>query len=316
MHSNFKFAVLGDSRGETTQINKDVLGKLFCDIKTLHNPNFILFAGDMILGRTTSRVDPTVNPDTKFILSNLIEWENFAKKALNVPSLKNYLFPVIGNHDYSNNKPFKESIEAFNSAFSYLPSYYNREFLPGYGKTVYFFDYGPCRFIMLNTVFLNDREIDKQILYGIDKKQQDWLEAVLKNSNKPNNFVLLHCPIFGTKESYYSLPADQRLALFKIFNKYNVTALYAGHEHSYYRRFITNVFFSDDKTLNAQVTQVTSGCAGAPFETPGPQTLNIIKGPLCIYEYGIIEVCNGVVISKFYDINGNCFDSFSNISRF
>lgn len=316
MDSSFKFAVLGDSRGKTTQINKDVLGKLLYNIKTFHNPEFILFAGDMILGRTTSRIDPTVNPDTKFILSNLIDWKSFAKEALNVPSLRNYLFPVIGNHDYSNSKSFSESMEAFNLAFSYLPSHCNHEFLPGYGKTVYYFDYGTCRFILLNTVFLNDQQIDKQILYGIDKKQQDLLESVLKNSYKQNNFVLLHCPIFGTKEAYYSLPEDQRLSLFKIFNKYNVTAIYAGHEHSYYRRFITNVFFSDDETLNTQVTQVTSGGGGAPLKTPGPLTLNIIKGPLCIYEYGIIEVCNKAVISKFYDINGNCFDSFSNISRF
>ncbi len=80
MSPNFKFAVLGDSRGtkaQSIQINKPVLGKLLHDIKKYHNPDFILFGGDMILGRATLNVDA----NTSFIFSNLLEWEMFVKKS-------------------------------------------------------------------------------------------------------------------------------------------------------------------------------------------------------------------------------------------
>ncbi|WP_455810136.1 metallophosphoesterase family protein [Clostridium butyricum] len=313
MSPNFKFAVLGDSRGtkaQSIQINKPVLGKLLHDIKKYHNPDFILFGGDMILGRATLNVDA----NTSFIFSNLLEWEMFVKKALGVNSLKDYVFPAIGNHDYSNSDNFKESIKAFNKAFYYLPSNScNEDMLDGYGKTVYYFDYYNSRFIVLNTVFKSsssgDPE-DKQQLIGITPEQLNWLENTLSSSNSTNNFILLHCPIIGTYKDYYSLPFDQQEALFRIFNNYRIAGVYAGHEHSYNRRFITNVFFKADYALNKSIIQITSGGGGAPFEIPGDNRLNIVTGPACIYEYGIIEVFDTLVKSAFYDTNGTCVDSF------
>lgn len=315
LNSDFKFAVLGDSRGKTDQINKDVLGNLLYHIRCLHNPKFILFGGDMILGRFT----PNVDANSQFIFLNLMEWQSFVKKALGVTSLKNYVFPVIGNHDYSNENNFKNTIEAFNKAFPYLPSGANgKEMLEDYGKTVYYFDYDNCRFIMLNAVFeniYNGSTLTGQKLVGINNKQMAWLEEVLKNSRKPLNFVMLHCPIIGTYNDYYSLPLDQQEALFKLFNKYHVTSVYVGHEHSYYRRLITNVFFPSDYELSKEIIQITSGCGGAPFRTPGDNKLNIVNSPLCVYEYGIVEVCGTKVINKFYDINGILIDIFAYDTR-
>ena len=112
--------------------------------------------------------------------------------------------------------------------------------LKGYGKTVYYFDHLNSRFIVLNTRMKNiDNE---QVLYGILKPQQDWLEEVLKNSNKTHNFVMFHWPAFGTDE-INSLNEKQRKAVWKILDKYKVTAVYCGHEHLYNRRIITNAFF-------------------------------------------------------------------------
>lgn len=238
----------------------------------------------------------------------------FVKKALGVNNLKDYVFPAIGNHDYSNSDNFKESIKAFNKAFYYLPSNScNEDMLDGYGKTVYYFDYYNSRFIVLNTVFKSsssgDPE-DKQQLIGITPEQLNWLENTLSSSNSTNNFILLHCPIIGTYQDYYSLPFDQQEALFRIFKNYRIAGVYAGHEHSYNRRFITNVFFKADYALNKSIIQITSGGGGAPFEIPGDNRLNIVTGPACIYEYGIIEVFDTLVKSAFYDTNGTCVDSF------
>lgn len=318
MNPDFKFAVLGDSRGPkelSIQINKPVLGKLLYNIKKYHEPDFILFGGDMILGRSTHKVDA----NTEFIFSHLLEWEMFVKKSLGVDSLRGYVFPAIGNHDYSNSEKFEESIKAFNKAFNYLPSGpCNQDMLEGYGKTVYYFDYDNSRFIVLNTVFTapaGDDTDNRQHLVGVTPEQLMWLEKMLSTSRKANNFVMFHCPIIGTidegdAKDYYSLPHAQQEALFRIFNEYKVKGVYCGHEHNYNRRFITNVFFDDEFDLNKSVMQITSGGGGASFEKPGKNTLNIANGPVCVYEYGIVEVYGEVVESAFYDINGTCIDRF------
>lgn len=313
MIPHFKFAVLGDSRGpkdQSIQINKPVLGKLLHDIKKYHNPDFLLFTGDMILGRATLNVDA----NTAFIFSNLLKWQMFVKKSLSTNSLNGYVFTAIGNHDYSNCNDLEESMQGFNKAFYYLPSNpNNQDMLAGYGKTVYYFDYYNSRFIVLNTVFTSSSSgnpEDKQNLLGITPEQVIWLESILSTSKKENNFIFFHSPIIGTYNDYYSLPYDQQEALFRIFNKYRISEVYCGHEHNYNRRFITNIFFKDDYALNKSIIQTTSGGAGAPFEIPGDNKLNIVNGPACIYEYGIVEVFDTLVKSTFYDINGTCIDSF------
>lgn len=121
---------------------------------------------------------------------------------------------------------------------------------------------------------------------------------------------MFHSPIIGTYKDYYSLPYYQQQALFRIFNRYRIAGVYCGHEHNYNRRFITNIFFKEDYALDNSIIQVTSGGAGAPFEIPGDDRLNIVNGPTCIYEYGIVEVCDTVVKATFYDINGTCIDNF------
>ena len=74
------------------------------------------------------------------------------KNIFSVPSLKDFLYPAIGNHDVSNSHSVKESESAFNKAYHYLPSSANgMEMIRGYGKTVYYFDYLNSRFIVLNT---------------------------------------------------------------------------------------------------------------------------------------------------------------------
>lgn len=306
MGCNFKFAVLGDSRGDShsNEIDKAVLGKIFHDIKKYHDPAFFLFAGDMIYGRN----------DTASVQRNLIDWREFVARTLGVPTLKDYVYTAIGNHDFSNDI-FPQNATAFNNAFSYLPSGpCGEEFLLTYGKTVYYFDYGNSRFIFLNTIFQKAKNPvpgHSQDLIGITEDQQQWLESVLESGHKTNNFVMFHCPIFGTnKGEYYSLPASQQTALFKIFNKYNVAAVYVGHEHQYNRRFINNFFFPTLPDLKGQILQVTSGAAGAPFETLGKLRDNITVGPLAVYNYGIIEVCGGKITSTIYDLNGTCIDSF------
>jgi len=145
---NFRFAVLGDSRGRTSQINKEVFGRLLNNINKIHHPKFILFGGDMILGRSTKGV----NTDTQFIFDKLTEWKNFVKDIFPQVNLKRFLYPAIGNHDVSNAQIVQESERAFNEVFNYLPSGTNGiEMLKGYGKTVYYFDYANSRFIVLNT---------------------------------------------------------------------------------------------------------------------------------------------------------------------
>lgn len=304
--NNFRFVVLGDSRGTTNQINEVVFRKLLNNIKKYHYPNFILFGGDMILGRSTSPKD--VTPTTEFIFDNLTLWKNIVRAVFPEIPVHRFLYPSIGNHDVSKSQSIEESERAFNQVFDYLP-----EMLPGYGRTVYYFDYGNARFIVLNARMKN-KETDT-ILYGILESQQKWLENVLKKSKKTHNFVMFHWPAFATDE-INSLDKDQRKALWQIIDKYNVTAVYVGHEHQYNRRIVNNAFFFDEtsQVLNNEILQITLGGAGAPLEPAGNNRINIASGPLSVFNYMVVDIAENLVISKVYDINENCIDSFTHDS--
>jgi hypothetical protein len=95
--------------------------------------------------------------------------------------------------------------------------------------------------------------------------------------------------------------------------KYNVTAIYVGHEHLYNRKIITNAFFASEgiQVLNNEIPQITSGGAGAPLELAGGNIRNIALGPLSMFNYTIVDICGSVVISKVYDINESCIDCFT-----
>ena len=306
----FTFAVMGDSRGKgSEQINTNVLGTLLSNLRKYHNPEFILFAGDMINGRWTSNFDPT----TKNMIIELNKWKNFVMQHFPNKRANTFLYPSVGNHDVSNSQFPPESERAFNEVFNYLPSSPDSaEMLAGYGKTVYYFDYGNSRFITLNCRLVI-RGID-QLLLGVLPRLREWLDSVLSSGERTHNFVMLHYPPYPAQNNE-GLDQYQAADLWKIIDKYNATAVFAGHEHLYGRRIITDGLIPCNESSTAPtfyntIPEFILGGAGAPLSALYNDTKNFIKGPIALYHYMVVTIKGSTVIYKIYDINESLIDSF------
>ena len=91
-------------------------------------------------------------------------------------------------------------------------------------------------------VFLDS---DKPKEHLVNGEQRAWLEKDLAANKKENTFVFFHEPAYPVSDkTTESLDADpsERNALWQILEKYNVTAVFNGHEHIVSRRKIGNVY--------------------------------------------------------------------------
>lgn len=68
----------------------------------------------------------------------------------------------------------------------------------------------------------------------MDQKQLDWLERELRSSTDHWKIVYMHHPLYSSGEAHGS-SASLREVLEPLFIKYNVSVVFAGHEHFYER---------------------------------------------------------------------------------
>jgi hypothetical protein len=280
VEKQFRFVVMGDSRGDTTPVNEKRFSELMQNISQLSNePKFILFAGDMVSGRGD-------------IKENLSMWKKIANQYYPI----NKIYPAIGNHDGSE--------QTFSDIFRNLPM----EQLKGYKRTAYYLDYGNSRFIVLNS-----NRKDKHGSYVIDDQQLAWLERLLKNSRKTHSFVMFHVPAYPMGAHYGSSldrNPTQRDALWAILDKHKVTAVFVAHEHNYNRRIIDKNFNTEAAQYKNGIYQLTLGGAGAPLSDRSADNKNIVAGPYKKYHYMTVDIIGGLAVFNVYDINDNLIDSF------
>jgi len=291
----FRFIVFGDSRDFYEGVNKPVFEQILKTIKGFAlQPAFFLFSGDMANEHSSS-----YEANKKA----LEEWKEIVEKYYPI----NKFYNCIGNHERNE--------EAFNDVFNYLPD----KQLEGYGRTVYYIDYGNSRFIILNSnrenknyyQYVPDEGSIKNEGYVIEEKQRNWLEDKLKSSDKKYNFVMFHVPAFPVSHHFGdSLDQDpiERYLLWEIFDKYNVTAVFNGHEHIYSSRVINCAF---NTTFKNDILQIITGGAGANIYGYVTDTRNNLTGPLGIFHYVVVDVHDCMLSFKVFDTNNNLIDCFT-----
>ncbi len=152
-----------------------------------------------------------------------------------------------------------------------------RSFLKFFGQFYYSFDYEGDRFIFLNNAF---RE-------SFDHKQFAWLKGELFRGSPRNIFVFMHKPIFDPSEIYRDHIMSSRAVieeLEKLFAKYHVAYVFAGHIHGY------------AKSGRDGVIYIVSGGAGGKLHLP-PE----LGG---FYNYVRVDVENGKIrdrVERVYD---------------
>jgi predicted phosphodiesterase len=198
----FKFAVIGDTKkGDKGNNIYKYFAKTIADDK----PAFVVNTGDVI----TDQGDQE-------------EWNAFV--GLSKPITMPY-FIAPGNHEIKDEKT--EGIFRSNVTQP--------------GNRLYFsFVAGDSLFIILDTE--RPGAVSK-----IEDGQLDWLTKTLADSKEHFKFVFMHRPMYPSKEagmryidSLGRYPRE-RDSLQAIFEKYGVTAVFAGHEHLYLKETVGSV---------------------------------------------------------------------------
>lgn len=136
------------------------------------------------------------------------------------------MWPTVGNHEEAGGD---DSIDNFTNFF-------------GMKKAMYSFEYGNAKFIALPWP-----KISK------DKKKLKWLKRELRKARGKHIFVYRHRPHFTVGSKPYSDVEGKETEVTKLYDKYNVTAVFSGHDHIYYR------------TKRNNTNYIISAGAGAPI---------------------------------------------------
>lgn len=172
-----------------------------------HDPNFILHGGDIV---------------------NLGGSEEHWSKMLDSASPHLISCPMMvaaGNHDYWDGYLFGNE-HVTNRHFTMdLPP---QDTAHG---TYYYFDYGPCRFIVLNSG-------DTVITQGLCESQLRWLCETLSDCNNKWKIVVIHNPLYSPGKYGCRDPQNRpamvlRRQLNPIFSEYGVDLCLSGHDHIY-----------------------------------------------------------------------------------
>lgn len=286
---SLRFVVMADSRGSNGGINKETIERTFESIKKITpQPLFAVMPGDLIEGAGNYSEER----------SQLQDFKDTITKYYPI----NFFYPGFGNHEATAGESGEQAFESVFPEFKANP-------LEGYHRTVYYFDSGNARFYMLNSNHPGEDHI-------ISNKQLNWIEAS-KDPGKKENFYFFHEPAYPTGAhvgSSLDVIKLQRDKLWEIIDRSENPMVFCGHEHNYSRRHINSDY---DETVETQafkftksVFQVTTGTFGAPVYTGFVDKKNVDVPPVPEYHYAIVDVNEGKIKVKVYNLDGKEIDSF------
>ncbi len=178
------------------------------------------------------------------------------------------MWPTVGNHEESGGD---DSIENFSNFF-------------GMKKIMYSFTYGNAKFIALPWPKVND-----------DPKKLKWLKKELKRARGKHIFVYGHRPHYTVGSKSYQDVDGKETEVTKLYDKYNVIAVFAGHDHIYYR------------TRRQGTNYIISAGAGAPIYQLKREN-DAIEGDVYYGKRLENEITEGVSPFKFYAADGTTTD--------
>ena len=207
------------------------------------------------------------------------ETEAMNKAVTAINQLKPPFVVITG--DSVNNSKSKEQIAAYKSMIAQIDSSVKVYMIPGnhdigkvsrtsidnykknYGETHFSFRYGDCVFIGIDSNIIKEEDKERE------EVQFKWLEQELQKTKDARfKFVFTHCSVFlkrmdePVNYSNFSLPMREKYV--RLFQKYGVNAIFAGHLHN-------NAY---GKVGNMEM--ITIGPVGKVLGT-GYQGMNLVK---------------------------------------
>jgi predicted phosphodiesterase len=211
--NKFTFAVLGDTQYFTAGNPRGNFQKAVAGISK-ENPDLVVAVGDLVSNCKGKSDDARDYANWKNVLGPL------ASKT----------YAVQGNHDRVENE---DKCDRFwTDAFAFPIN--GPE---GFAEFTYSLDFENSHFVFLDS--------NKPDAHEINETQRDWLEKDLAANKKENTFVFFHEPAYPVSDKAtesLDVEPSQRNALWSIFKKHNVTAVFNGHEHLASRRKVDGIY--------------------------------------------------------------------------
>jgi 3',5'-cyclic AMP phosphodiesterase CpdA len=221
------------------------------------NPDFVLHTGDLV----ADGLDTAQWPIFFDIERELLR--------------KTVFFPVLGNHE-RNSKHFHEFFD--------VKSHY------------YSFNWGTAHFIVLNTDIAN-------AVSGAEARRQfwadqvRWLEEDLQRAQGADfRFIISHHPPY-TAYQKVSHMSKEALGLVPLLEKYKVTAIFSGHDHTYQHHEQNGVHY------------VVTGGGGAPLNHVD-QPLPFTKKALSTEHFVTVDVTGNTATLRATGLDGKILDEF------
>jgi len=182
------------------------------------------------------------------------------------------VYPARGNHDIGGTG-YEDRV--------------TRPFISG-NKLYYSFDKDGCHFVSL--------DVDTVSRYKPGTEQYEWLENDLaKTENARAVFVFFHVPPYSVG-TVHGPDLDVRKALCPLFEKYQVSAVFNGHEHIYYR------------TLRNGVPYIIAGGGGAPLYPIDPELAQRGDVFASVHHYCVCEINGNTMRLKTITDKGKQID--------
>ena len=275
--SNFTFAILGDTQRFKAGDSNGNFQTAMASVKKL-NPDMVFAVGDLV-----GNCDSYSKCEKDYT-----NWKNI------IGPLMPKTYATQGNHDRTGGD---KTDNIWRSSFDFPtngPS--------GYSEQTYSFDFENSHFIFLDS--------DKPDMHDIDGEQRAWLEKDLIANKKDNTFVFFHEPAFPVSskvgESIDKNTAE-RNALWQIFEKYNITGVFNGHEHIVSRRKIDSKVFPQAKNSIYQFVFGDTDSFDHALPDPGiAEYAHREQG--C---FGLVKVNGKEITVEVYNENGNLLDNFT-----
>jgi len=135
-------------------------------------------------------------------------------------AMKKYLFPILEKYANYSFLPVMGNHDSRRGSLQYEYAF------GGAASRVYHFDYGNCRFIVLDNI---DRE---GMMFW--EEQLALAEKWLSQKKDYRQFVFVHSPLYDVEKwAYHSMPPQMSAPFVKLMSKHKVDHVFFGHIHAY-----------------------------------------------------------------------------------
>jgi 3',5'-cyclic-AMP phosphodiesterase len=276
--SVFSFSILGDTQRFTSGNPNGNFQKAVAGIQKL-NSDMVIAVGDLVSNCKGESNDA----------QDYANWKNI------LGPLASKTYAVQGNHDRVENGD--KCDQFWQNTFNFPTNG-----PAGFSELTYSLDLKNSHFVFLDS--------DRPDGHQVNDTQRTWLESDLAKNKMENTFVFFHEPAFPVSSKIgesLDTQASQRNSLWQIFDKYNVTAVFNGHEHIVSRRKIDSKVFPDAKNSIYQFVFANTNSFNHDLPQPGiAEYSSQIQG-----SFGLVKVNGKEITVETHGPNGDLLNTFT-----